>query len=183
MNDTLIREKPPEAAENLAATMADIGRRARVAASRLALASADAKTAALRAGAQAIRDRAGEILAANMDDIAEAKRAGISAALIDRLALDEKRLEGVAKGLDDIAALPDPVGRVLDSRTRPNGLQIERVAVPLGVVGIIYESRPNVTADAGGLVVKSGNAAILRGGSGNLHSSLAPLAALRDALR
>jgi glutamate-5-semialdehyde dehydrogenase len=183
MNDTLIREKPPEAAENLATAMADIGRRARVAASRLALASADAKTAALRAAAQAIRDRAGEILAANTDDITEAKRAGISAALLDRLALDEKRLEGVAKGLEDIAALPDPVGRVLDARTRPNGLRIERVAVPLGVVGIIYESRPNVTADAGGLSVKSGNAAILRGGSESFHSSLALVAALREGLR
>src|SRR5258707_10801702 len=114
MSDTLIREKP-EAVENLPAVMADIGRRARVAASRLALASADAKTVALRAAAQAIRDRAGEILAANTDDIAEAKCAGISAALIDRLALDEKRLEGVAKGLDNIAALPDPVGRLLDA--------------------------------------------------------------------
>src|SRR5258708_39813053 len=133
MNDTLIREKPPEAAENLAAVMADIGGRERVAASRLALASADAKTAALRAGAQAIRDRAGEILAANTDDIAEAKRAGISAALIDRLALDEKRLEGVAKGLHDIAALPAPAGRVLEPRTRPNWLHIGRGAVRAGV--------------------------------------------------
>src|SRR6185437_4571272 len=101
---------------------------------------------------------------------------------LDRLALDPKRLEAVAAGLDDIAALPDPIGRVLDSRTRPNGPSIERVSVPLGVIGIIYEGRPNVTADAGGLAVKSGNAAILRGGSESFHSSRALVAALREGL-
>jgi glutamate-5-semialdehyde dehydrogenase len=163
--------------------MADIGRRARLAASRLALVSAEAKTAALQAAAQSIRARADDILAANADDLDEARRAGISAALLDRLTLNEKRLEGVAQGLDDIANLPDPIGRVLDKRTRPNGLVIERVSVPLGVVGIIYESRPNVTADAGGLAVKSGNAAILRGGSESFHSSRALVAALRVGLR
>jgi glutamate-5-semialdehyde dehydrogenase len=183
MNDTLIRERPVEAAENLPVVMADIGRRARVAASKLALANAESKTAALRAAAEAIRVRASEILAANAKDLAAAKAAGITSALLDRLALDEKRLEGVARGLEDIADLPDPVGRLLDTRTRPNGLVIERVAVPLGVIGIIYESRPNVTADAGGLAIKSGNAAILRGGSESFHSSQALVAALRDGLR
>ncbi len=161
MNDALTLEKPA----TLAATMAELGRKAREAAALLALASPMAKITALKAAAAAVRGRRDEILAANAEDVAAAKAAGIGAALIDRLALDPKRLEGVAQGLEDIAALPDPVGRVLDERTRPNGLRISRVAVPLGVIGIIYESRPNVTADAGGLALKSGNAAILRGGS------------------
>ncbi|HEX6441966.1 MAG TPA: glutamate-5-semialdehyde dehydrogenase [Stellaceae bacterium] len=162
--------------------MAEIGRRAREAATALALASPEAKVTALHAAAAAVRARANEILAANADDVAEAKRAGIGAALIDRLALDPKRLESVAHGLEDIAALPDPVGRLLAEWTRPNGLKISRVAVPLGVVGIIYESRPNVTADAGGLALKSGNAAILRGGSESFHSSRALVAALGQGL-
>src|SRR5580704_13798526 len=178
--DTLTREKPAAA---LAATMAEIGRKAREAAAELALASAEAKVMALMAAAKAVRTRQNEILAANAEDVAAAKAAGIGAALIDRLALDPKRLEGVAKGLEDIAALPDPVGRVLAEWTRPNGLNISRVAVPLGVVGIIYESRPNVTADAGGLALKSGNAAILRGGSESFHSSRALVAALGEGLR
>ena len=168
---------------DLAATMAAIGRRAREAAAALALASAEAKVAALRAAAAAVRAQANEILAANADDLAAARRAGIGGALLDRLALDPKRLEAVAKGLEDIAALPDPVGRTLAEWTRPNGLHISRVSVPLGVIGIIYESRPNVTADAGGLALKSGNAAILRGGSESFHSSRALVAALRDGLR
>jgi glutamate-5-semialdehyde dehydrogenase len=177
--DTLSR---PAAAEDLAVTMAAIGRRAREAASLLALAPAAAKAAALRAAAEAVRARAAEILAANAKDLAEAKAAGIGAALLDRLMLDPKRLEGVARGLEDIAALPDPVGRVLAEWTRPNGLRIARVSVPLGVIGIIYESRPNVTADAGSLAVKSGNAAILRGGSESFYSSRALVTALRDGL-
>ncbi|MGC2413907.1 MAG: glutamate-5-semialdehyde dehydrogenase, partial [Stellaceae bacterium] len=144
---------------------------------------AAAKVIALQAAAAAVRSRSNEILAANAEDVAEAKAAGIGAALIDRLALDPKRLEAVAHGLEDIAALPDPVGRVLAEWTRPNGLKISRVSVPLGVIGIIYESRPNVTADAGGIALKSGNAAILRGGSESLHSSRALVAALRDGLR
>jgi glutamate-5-semialdehyde dehydrogenase len=178
--ETLIRTSP---AADLAATMAEIGRHAREAAAALALAPAEAKVAALRAGAAAVRSRANEILAANAEDVAEAKAAGIGAALIDRLALDPKRLDAVAKGLEDIAALPDPVGRVLAEWTRPNGLAISRVSVPLGVIGIIYESRPNVTADAGGLALKSGNAAILRGGSESFHSSRALVAALGEGLR
>src|SRR6266513_108688 len=179
--DTLIR-RPAETAPDLAAAMAEIGRQAREASAQLALASADAKTAALKAAAAVIRSRANEILAANAEDVAEANTAGIGAALVDRLALDPKRLEAVARGLEDIAALPDPVGRVLAEWTRPNGLRIARVSVPLGVIGIIYESRPNVTADAGGIALKSGNAAILRGGSESFHSSRALVAALRQGL-
>jgi len=180
--DTLLRSPEPDAAD-LNAAMAEIGRRAREAARELALASAEAKAAALHAAAQAVRSSADNILAANAEDLAAATRAGISAALLDRLALDPKRLESVAKGLEDIAALPDPVGRVLAEWTRPNGLAISRISVPLGVIGIIYESRPNVTADAGGLSVKSGNAAILRGGSESFHSSRALVDALQQGLR
>src|SRR5216684_3950514 len=184
MTETLIRTPEHTAVPgDLAATMADIGRRARDAAAALALAPAEAKVRALRAAAAAVRSQANEILAANAEDIAEARGTGISAALIDRLALDPKRLEAVAFGLEDIAALPDPIGRVLADWTRPNGLRISRVSVPLGVIGIIYESRPNVTADAGGIAVKSGNAAILRGGSESFHSSRALVAALRQGLR
>ena len=179
--ETPSRENP--AAATIAATMAELGRKAREAAAQLALAPAEAKVTALRAAAAAVRRRQNEILAANADDVAEAKANGIGAALIDRLALDPKRLDGVARGLEDIAALPDPVGRVLAEWERPNGLKIARVAVPLGVIGIIYESRPNVTADAGGLALKSGNAAILRGGSESFHSSRALVAALQDGLR
>src|SRR6202047_3877401 len=180
--DTLVR-RPAEAAPDLAAAMAEIGRQAREAAAQLALAPADAKTAALKAAAAAIRSRANEILSANAEDLTEAKQAGLPAALLDRLALDPKRLEAVARGLEDIAAQPDPVGRTLAEWTRPNGLRIARVSVPLGVIGIIYESRPNVTADAGGLALKSGNAAILRGGSESFRSSHALVAALGEGLR
>jgi glutamate-5-semialdehyde dehydrogenase len=178
--ETLSRQ--PAADPGLAATMAEIGRRAREAAAALALAPPAAKEEALRAAAAAVRGRANAILAANADDLAAAREAGIRGALLDRLALDPKRLEAVAKGLEDIATLPEPIGRVLAQWTRPNGLQISRVSVPLGVIGIIYESRPNVTADAGGIAVKSGNAAILRGGSESFHSSRALVAALRDGL-
>src|SRR5437660_5292459 len=180
--DDLIH-RPAEPASDLAQTMAEIGRRARGAASRLALAPAESKTAALKAAAAAIRSRANEILSANAEDLAEAKQAGIGSALLDRLALDPKRLEAVARGLEDIAAQADPVGRVLAEWTRPNGLRIARISVPLGVIGIIYESRPNVTADAGSIALKSGNAAILRGGSESFHSSRALVAALQYGLR
>ncbi|HVC56255.1 MAG TPA: glutamate-5-semialdehyde dehydrogenase [Stellaceae bacterium] len=182
MTDTQTLTRTATPATELAATMAAIGQRARVAAAALALAPAAAKVAALRAAAQAVRDEAAGILAANAEDLVAATRAGIGAALLDRLALDPKRLAAVATGLEDIAALPDPIGRVLADWTRPNGLHISRVSVPLGVIGIIYESRPNVTADAGGLAVKSGNAAILRGGSESFHSSHALVAALRRGL-
>src|SRR3982074_1262136 len=180
--DTLIC-RPAGAAPDLAVARPEIGRQAREASAQLALAPADAKTAALKAAAAAIRSRANEILSANAEDLAAAKQAGIGAALLDRLALDPKRLEAVARGLEDIAAQPDPVGRTLAEWTRPNGLRIARVSVPLGVIGIIYESRPNVTADAGGLALKSGNAAILRGGSESFHSSRALVAALAQGLR
>jgi glutamate-5-semialdehyde dehydrogenase len=182
MTDTLLRERTRTSEPDLARKMAEIGHRARTAAGALALASAEAKVAALRAAARLVRARQDEILAANTRDLEEAESEGLSAAMRDRLALDLKRLEAIGAGLEAIAELPDPVGRVLAAWTRPNGLAIERVAVPLGVVGIIYESRPNVTADAGGLALKSGNSAILRSGSESLHSSRALAAALRDGL-
>jgi len=178
----LLRERTYTSEPDLAATMAEIGHRARGATAALGLASAEAKATALRDAARVVRDRASEILAANAHDLEEAEGEGLSSALRDRLALDPKRLEAIAAGLEAIADLPDPVGCVLASWTRPNGLAIERVAVPLGVIGIIYESRPNVTADAGGLALKSGNAAILRGGSESFHSSRALVAALREGL-
>jgi glutamate-5-semialdehyde dehydrogenase len=174
---------PNDHANSLGATMARLGRDAREAAAVLALAAPEVKAEALRQAAKAVRTRAGEILAANARDVDAAKAHGTGAALVDRLLLDPKRLEGIARGLEDIADLPDPIGKVLDARTRPNGLEISRVAVPLGVVGIIYESRPNVTADAGAIALKSGNAAILRGGSESFHSSRALVAALGDGLR
>ena len=127
----------------------------------------------------AIRARKQPILAANAEDVADAKAAGATAAFLDRLALDDKRVAAMADGLDVVRALPDPVGAVTESWTRPNGMTIERVRVPLGVVGIIYESRPNVTADAGALCLKAGNAVILRGGSESFHSNRAIHAALR----
>jgi glutamate-5-semialdehyde dehydrogenase len=180
--DTIVRHQAGTASD-LAAAMAEIGRLAREASAQLSLAPAEAKTAALKAAAAAIRSRANEILSANAEDLAAAKQAGLTAALLDRLALNPKRLEGVAGGLEDIAAQPDPIGRTLAEWTRPNGLRIARVSVPLGVIGIIYESRPNVTADAGGLALKSGNAAILRGGSESFRSSHALVVALGQGLR
>jgi len=168
--------------EDLAAEMRAIGLRARDAAAVLARLPAAAKTAALKAAAAELRRAVPDILAANDRDMAEAAEKGITGAMADRLKLDEKRIEGIARGLDDVAALPDPVGEIMASWTRPNGLLIERVRVPLGVIGIIYEARPNVTADAGGLSIRSGNAAILRGGSESFHSSTAIVAGLKRAL-
>ena len=167
----------------VAALMAEIGRKARAAARVLALASAARKDAALTAMAAAIRTQGGAILAANREDVAEARAAGISAAFLDRLTLDEKRVAAMAEGIEAVRALPDPVGHVSERWTRPNGMTIERVRVPIGVVGIVYESRPNVTADAGALCIKAGNAAILRGGSDSLRSSRAIQAALSAGLR
>ena len=164
----------------LARRMAALGREARAAAATLATASTAAKNAALAAAAAAIREAAGAIAAANARDLATAQ--GLSPALRDRLALDESRIEAMARGLEEIAALADPVGETLARWERPNGLVIERRRVPLGVVGVIYESRPNVTADAGGLCLKAGNAVILRGGSESFHSSAAIAAALRRGL-
>ena len=167
----------------LAATMAGIGKAARAAQRRLALATTAEKNRALAAAADALEAREAEILAANACDLEAARAAGRPAAFLDRLRLDPERLAGIAQALRDIAALPDPVGRVLASWSRPNGLEIERVATPLGVVGIIFESRPNVTADAGGLCLKAGNAAILRAGSDSLASALAIHAALVEGLK
>ncbi len=170
-----------ESDPDVAALMTDMGRRARAAARVLALAPSAQKDAALAAMAQALRDRRREILGANADDIADAKAA--TAAFIDRLALDEKRIAAMADSLDVVRALPDPVSTVMEAWTRPNGMRIERVRVPLGVVGVIYESRPNVTADAGALTLKAGNAVILRGGSESFRSARAIHAALADGLR
>jgi len=152
--------------------MAAIGQRARAAAARMALASTEAKNRALTEAATAIRRDGEAILAANRRDV-DSVKSKLSASMIDRLALDAKRVEAIARGLEEVAALPDPVGTSLARWTRPNGLDIERVRVPLGVIGVIYESRPNVTADAGALCLKAGNAAILRGGSESTHSSRA----------
>jgi glutamate-5-semialdehyde dehydrogenase len=162
--------------------MPEIGRRARHAARVLALAPTAQKDAALAAIADLIRRRKANILAANAEDIAEAKRAGANAAFLDRLALDDKRVAAMADGVDVIRGLADPVGTVTESWMRPNGMTIERVRVPLGVVGIIYESRPNVTVDAGALCLKSGNAAILRGGSESQRSNVAIHQAIAEGL-
>ncbi|TDX65688.1 glutamate-5-semialdehyde dehydrogenase [Methylosinus sp. sav-2] len=159
--------------QELGALMADIGAGARRAARAVALAPAKTKNAALHAAAAELRRRMPELLAANALDVAEAKARGTVASYLDRLTLDPARVEAMARGLEEIAELADPVGRLLASFERPNGLLIERVATPLGVIGVIYESRPNVTADAGGLCLKAGNAAILRGGSESLRSSRA----------
>jgi glutamate-5-semialdehyde dehydrogenase len=148
----------------------------------LALASSETKNRALGAMAAALRARRAELLAANARDMDAARAKGTSGAMLDRLALDETRVEGMAAGAEAIAALPDPVGTTDSSWTRPNGLAISRVRVPLGVIGIIYESRPNVTCDAGALCLKSGNAAILRGGSESVHSSRAIHACLVEGL-
>jgi len=164
------------------ALIAEMGRRARAAAAALALAPTATKAAALKAAARALRANEAAILAANGEDMARATANGLSKALLDRLMLDAKRIEGAAAGLEAIAALPDPVGQEIDRATRPNGLILTRVRVPLGVVGIIYESRPNVTADAGGLAMMAGNAAILRGGSEARASNAAIYACLRQGL-
>jgi glutamate-5-semialdehyde dehydrogenase len=163
--------------------MQTIGRAAVAAAERLALADSGAKDQALTAAAAAIRAQAAAILAANADDMFDAHEADIGGALLDRLRLDAARVEAMARGLEEIAALPDPIGVTIAEWTRPNGLRISRVRVPLGVIGIIYESRPNVTADAGALCVKSGNAAILRGGSDSRRSSAVIHACLLEGLK
>jgi glutamate-5-semialdehyde dehydrogenase len=155
---------------DVAADMHEIGRRVRAAARPLAMATSTQKDRALAAMAEALRARKAEILKANEDDIREAKAGRATPAFIDRLALDDARFGAMANSLDVVRGLADPVGQVIDSWTRPNGMRIERVRVPLGVIGVIYESRPNVTADAGGLALKAGNAVILRGGSESLKT-------------
>jgi glutamate-5-semialdehyde dehydrogenase len=175
--------KNTEQPGDIAATMSDIGRRARAAARVLALAPRTQKDRALAGMAAAIRTGKPEILAANAADLTDGKSAGLTAAMLDRLTLDEQRVEAMAEGLDTVRGLDDPVGRITESWTQPNGMTIERVKVPLGVVGVIYESRPNVTADAGALTLKAGNAVILRGGSDSHRSSAAIHAALAKGLR
>lgn len=159
--------------DEIAQLMQRLGREAVAAAGELALADTASKNCALSEAAAAIRHNSRDILEANSEDMREAMARALPAAMLDRLALDEKRVAAMASGLEQVAALPDPVGTVIAQWTRPNGLRIERVRVPLGVIGIIYESRPNVTADAGALCLKSGNAAILRGGSESVRSSAA----------
>jgi glutamate-5-semialdehyde dehydrogenase len=169
-------------ANGVAATMRSIGANARAVARSLALLSPDHKARALAAAAREIRAAAPAILEANSADVAEARQAGATAAFIDRLRLDDRRVAAMADGVDSVAALPDPVGTVIASWSRPNGMRIEQVRVPLGVIGIIYESRPNVTADAAALGLKAGNAVILRGGSDSFRSSLAIHAAITAGL-
>jgi glutamate-5-semialdehyde dehydrogenase len=171
------------AKSDIADLMHKTGLRARTAARVLALAPARQKDDALAAAAEEIRARTGDILAANVRDLAEAKASNATAAFLDRLALDEKRINAMAAGLAVVRGLPDPIGSVTERWQRPNGMMIERVRVPLGVIGIIYESRPNVTADAAALCLKAGNAAILRGGSESYRSNAAIHAALLAGLR
>ena len=162
-------------------TIHQMGRQARAAAYKLAQLTSDEKNAILRAMAAAIRQRVPELLAANALDLAAGKEKGLSAAMLDRLMLDEQRIEAMAAGIDQVATLADPVGQILDAWERPNGIRIEQVRVPIGTIGIIYESRPNVTADAAVLCFKTGNATILRGGSEAIHSNRAIAAALGEA--
>jgi glutamate-5-semialdehyde dehydrogenase len=171
-----------QSAAELAAEMRTIALAARGAAGALARAEPAQKTAALRHAAAAVRAARGAILAANAEDMAAAEKRSLSGALLDRLRLDERRVAAMAEGLDAMAALPDPIGTELARWTRPNGLDIARVRIPIGVIGIIYESRPNVTADAGGLCLRAGNAVILRGGSESFHSSSVIAACLRRGI-
>lgn len=169
--------------EDAAAIVAELGRRAKSAAAALRNASTEAKNKALSEAARLIRADSAAILAANALDIEAAKKAGMNEAMQDRLLLNGARVEGMAKGLDDIVALPDPVGTLVEEWQRPNGLKISRVRVPIGVIGVIYEARPNVTADAGALCIKSGNVVVLRGGSDSFHSSRAIVELIRKALK
>ena len=173
-----LRDRWEEASVDLPA----LGHGARVAAREVALASSQAKNAALRAMAARLRAHASDVLAANALDMEQAKAEGAAAAFLDRLRLDTKRIEAIASAIDDVAELPDPVGRLLARFERPNGLVIERVATPLGVIGVIFESRPNVVADASALCLKAGNASILRTGSASFRSASAIHAALAEGL-
>jgi glutamate-5-semialdehyde dehydrogenase len=173
----------PKAPADLAATMRGLGRAAREAARELARASSGAKDRALRAMAAEIRARSAELQEANRADVAQAKKQGRDAAFVDRLTLGSRGVEQMAEGLEEIAALEDPVGRISGLARRPTGIEVGRMRVPLGVIGIIYESRPNVTADAAGLCLKAGNACILRGGSEAIHSNQAIAACVRAGLK
>lgn len=165
------------------ATMETLGQQARQAAARLAFASADSKSQALIVAARQMRERVDQILTENAKDMAFGRSKGLSAAMLDRLFLDAERVNSIADALDTIAAQDDPVGCILDEWSRPNGLQIQKVSTPLGVIGVIYESRPNVTADAGALCLKAGNAVILRGGSESFHSATILHSCLVEGLR
>jgi glutamate-5-semialdehyde dehydrogenase len=180
---TIVTNEHAASAETVKALMRRLGENAKTAARQLAVASTDAKNKALREAAAGLRAGRAKIVEENAKDIAWGKDKGLTDAMLDRLMLNDERIEAMAKGLEDIADLPDPVGRIMDEWERPNGLKISRVRVPLGVIGVIYESRPNVTADAGGLCLKSGNAVILRGGSESLHASLAIAECLHAGLR
>jgi glutamate-5-semialdehyde dehydrogenase len=162
-------------------TIHQMGRQARAAAYKLAQLSSDEKNDILRAMAAAIRRRTPELLAANALDLAAGEAKGLSNAMLDRLKLDEKRIEAMALGIDQVATLPDPVGEIMDAWDRPNGIRISQTRVPIGTIGIVYESRPNVTADAAVLCFKTGNATILRGGSEAIHSNVAIASALAEA--
>lgn len=168
---------------NISEMMADIGRRAKASATKLATASAERKNAALISAAEAVWSNRDAIYEANAKDMAFGRSKGLSPAMLDRLKLDQDRLQSIIDGLRAIAEQPDPVGEVLSEWDRPSGLHIKRVRTPLGVIGVIYESRPNVTADAGALCLKAGNAVILRGGSESFHSSRALHACLQQGLR
>jgi glutamate-5-semialdehyde dehydrogenase len=181
VNAAIDKSPNPQGAD-LATLMTRLGQEAAAAATVLAQASTATKNLALAKIAGSLRARRAELLAANARDMDAARAKGLSGAMLDRLALDDSRIEGMARGVEEIAALPDPVGTAITQWTRPNGLDITRVRVPLGVIGIIYESRPNVTCDAGSLCLKSGNAAILRGGSESAHSSRAIHACLVEGL-
>ncbi len=167
---------------DIPALMADIGARAKAATTQLAMASAERKHAALIGAAEAVWGTRAEIIAANEKDLAFGAEKGLSAAMMDRLMLDEDRVRGIVDGLRAMAEQADPVGQIMDEWNRPSGLNIKRVRTPLGVIGVIYESRPNVTADAGALCLKSGNAVILRGGSESLHSAQAIHAAMQKGM-
>jgi glutamate-5-semialdehyde dehydrogenase len=183
-SSTLARMTTPSATASAGVShVEELGRRAAAASRRLATASTDEKDAALLAAAELLLERAPEITAANTADLEAAAADGMEPGPLDRLRLTDARLEGMAGGLRKVAALPDPVGEVLDGVRRPNGLRIERVRVPLGVVAIIYENRPNVTSDAAGLCLKSGNAALLRGSGTALRSNVAVAAALREGIQ
>ncbi|MGN1207695.1 MAG: glutamate-5-semialdehyde dehydrogenase, partial [Eubacteriales bacterium] len=163
--------------------LTELGKKAKEAARFLATAGTDRKNIALRAMADALVARTTELLDANRLDLADGEKNGLSRAMLDRLSLSEQRILGMADGMRQVAALPDPVGRVLDETVRPNGLRLTKVAVPIGVIAVIYEARPNVTADSAALCFKSGNAVILRGGSEALRSNTAAVRIMRDALR
>ena len=169
--------------DDIATLMRDVGRNARAAANTLAITPTQAKNDALLAAATSIRDHSDKLLEANATDLEAAAQNNMSPALTDRLMLDQGRIDAIASGIEAIAELPDPVGELIAEWRRPNGLEISRVRTPLGVIGIIYESRPNVTADAGALCLKSGNATILRGGSDSFHSSNAIHKCLLDGLQ